>query len=452
MASKSKLKRKLNVSRVIVLGFVGVILLGTLLLMLPVSTADGKGEAFLNCLFTATSATCVTGLVVVDTAVNWSYFGQAVILCLIQIGGLGFMTLAVALSMLVKRTISPQERLIMAQSVNVSNQSGLIKLTKKILTGTLIAEGIGALLLMTRFVPIFGGEGVWKAVFVSVSAFCNAGFDLMGTYSGEFSSLTAFYGDPVVCLTITFLILFGGIGFVVWNDFYELLRNKKRLPAYTKIIALFSIILVVGGTLVFMVSEWNNTATIGKFSVSQKIINSLFQAVSPRTAGFNTVDLSHTTGISKMLIIILMFIGGCSGSTAGGIKVGTFAVIIFAVISALKGKREIIAFRRKISDSDVLRAFSITVLQLGVTLIGAALIISDGNSVMDAMFEAFSASATVGLSLSLTPTLGLIQKIAIIVMMFFGRVGIITVSFATMLKMSQYEPEVCHAETKMMIG
>ena len=201
-----------------------------------------------------------------------------------------------------------------------------------------------------------------------------------------------------------------------------------------------------------MVFEWNNTATIGEFSISQKIINSLFQAVSPRTAGFNTVDLSHTTGISKMLIIFLMFIGGCSGSTAGGIKVGTFAVIIFAVISALKGKREIIAFRRKISDSDVLRAFSITVLQLGVTLIGAALIISDGNSVMGAMFEAFSASATVGLSLSLTPTLGLIQKIAIIVMMFFGRVGIITVSFATMLKMSQYEPEVCHAETKMMIG
>ena len=452
MDSKSKIKKRLNVSRVIVLGFVLVILLGTLLLKLPVSSNDGDSESFINCLFTATSATCVTGLVVVDTATNWSVFGQIVLLCLIQIGGLGFMTLAVALSMLVRRTISPQERIIMAQSVNLSTQSGLVKLTKKIIIGTFTAEIIGSVILMTRFIPKFGILGIWKSVFISVSAFCNAGFDLMGSYSGEFSSLTAFAEDPIVCLTVTCLILFGGIGFVIWNDLIELIKNRKKLPVYTKIVLSFSAVLVFGSMLVFMICEWNNPDSIGKFNVGDKIVNSLFQVVSPRTAGFNTVDLAKITGVSKLLIICLMFVGGCSGSTAGGIKVGTFAVISIAVISALFGKKEITVFRRKISDADVLRAFSITVLQLVVTLVGAVVIMSSGSSVMSAMFEAFSASATVGLSLSLTPALGLMQKITLIIMMFFGRVGIITVSYATMIKMSQNESEVSHAETRMMIG
>lgn len=446
-------KRRLGPSAVIALGFAVLILLGALLLMLPTSTEDGHSEPFMTCLFTATSASCVTGLVLVDTASTWSSFGEGVILGMIQIGGLGFMTVAMMLSLLIKRRISPKERQLVAQSFNLSSYSGIIRLIKKVLIGTFVFEGIGALVLATRFIPLFGlGKGIWKSVFTSVSAFCNAGFDLMGKDFGKFSSLTSQYSDTVINITVMLLIVVGGIGFVVWDEIYNLIRFKKQLSVYTRIVLITTAILLFGGALMFAFLEWNNVGTIGNMSAADKILASFFQSVTARTAGFNTVDLCAMSSITKLVFMLLMFIGGCSGSTAGGVKVGTIAIVIVSILHVLAGKSDVVVFRRKISDNNVLRALAIVILQFVITIIGGLIIMSGGVGAMDSMFEAFSASGTVGVTLSLTGALNLAGRIAVIFMMYFGRVGILTVSYAVMARLSESKKEFKNAEANVMVG
>ena len=446
-------KIRLGPSAVIALGFAVLILFGTLLLMLPIATEDGHGESFLTCLFTATSASCVTGLVLVDTASNWSFFGESVIISMIQIGGLGFMTMAILLSLIIKRRISPKERQLVAQSFNISSYGGIVKLTKKIIKGTFILEGVGAAVLAIRFVPLFGwARGLWKSAFTAISAFCNAGFDLMGKDFGEFSSLTSQWDDPVINITVMCLISIGGIGFVVWDDVYKLIFEKKRLSIYSRMIIITSAILLVGGALAFLILEWDNPGTLGEMPLGGKILASLFQSVTARTAGFNTVELSAMMPVSKIIFILLMFIGGCSGSTAGGVKVGTVAVVFMCVLNALAGRSDVVVFRRKISDDNVRRALAVVVIQFAVTIIGAIVIIGSGAGVMDAMFETFSASGTVGVTLSLTANLNFLGKIVDIILMYFGRVGILTVSFAVMSKLSESKMEYKKAETNFMVG
>ena len=453
MRKKRKLRSRLGPSGVLALGFGILILTGALLLKLPVATEQGESENFLTCLFTATSASCVTGLILVDTAVNWSGFGEGVILCMIQIGGVGFMTFAVMLSLFVKRTISPKERQLVAQSFNLSSYSGIVRLTKKIIYGTAFFELLGAVLLAFRFVPMFGwGRGLWKSVFTSVSAFCNAGFDLMGKDFGEFSSLTSQYGDVMINVTVMCLIIVGGIGFVVWDDVYRLITEKKALSVYSKIVVLTTVVLLAGGALCFALLEWNNSGTIGDMTVTEKILASAFQSVTSRTAGFNTVDLCEMSSVTKLVFMLLMFVGGCSGSTAGGIKVGTFAIVFASVFNVLRGKADVVVFRRRISEHNLLRALASVVLQFAVTVLGGLVVSTSGAAMMDAMFEAFSASGTVGVTLSLTTTLNLVSKLAIIVLMYFGRVGILTVSYAVMSKLSESKNEYVNAEANILVG
>lgn len=446
-------KKRLGPSATIAIGFALLILFGTFLLMLPIATEDRQSEPFLTCLFTATSASCVTGLVLVDTASNWSAFGEAVILGMIQVGGLGFMTVAMMLSLLIKRRISPKERQLVAQSFNLSSYGGIIKLIKKVLIGTFVFEGVGAAVLASRFIPLFGwGKGMWKSVFTSVSAFCNAGFDLMGKEFGEFSSLTSQYSDPVINITVMSLIVIGGIGFIVWDDVYKLIKEKKKLSVYSRIVLVTTGILLFGGALVFALLEWYNSGTIGDMTFGEKVFASLFQSVTARTAGFNTVDLGAMSPVTKLVFILLMFIGGCSGSTAGGVKVGTFAIVFMSIINTLSGRSDVVVCRRRISDNNVLRAFAIVVLQFAITIIGGIIIMSGGAGTMDSMFEAFSASGTVGVTLSLTTTLNLAGKIAVIFMMYFGRVGILTVSYAIMARLSESNKEFKNAEANVMVG
>ncbi len=453
MKTKNKISRRLGAASIIALGFLLLILLGALLLMLPIATEDGTSESPLICLFTATSASCVTGLVLVDTATNWSAFGESVILCLIQIGGLGFMTVAMMLSLLVKRTISPKERQIAAQSFNLSSYGGIVRLSKRIIFGTFVFEFFGAVALALRFIPMFGlKDGIWKSVFTSISAFCNAGFDLMGKETGPFSSLAGFYSDSVINITVMVLIVVGGIGFVVWDDLYRLVKEKKKLSVYTKIVLSATSLLLLFGAVSFALFEWNNEATIGNMNTQDKMIASFFQSVTTRTAGFNTVDLSSMASSTKLGFILLMFIGRCSGSTAGGVKVGTFAIVFVSVLRVLKGRSDVVLFRRKIAENNVLRAFAIIVLQFCVTVIGGMIIMSCGEGVLNSMFEAFSASGTVGVSLSLTTSMNLAGKITAMFLMYFGRVGILTVSYAIMSRLTESQKEFKNAEANVMVG
>lgn len=439
-------------ARVIAFGFALLILMGTFLLMLPVSRADGTSSDFFTCLFTSTSASCVTGLVLCDTGTTWSVFGQAVILLMIQIGGIGFMTVALMLSVMVRRAITPKERLIAAQSFNLPTFGGVVRLVKKAALGTFIIELAGAVLLAIRFIPVFGVRGIWYSVFTSISAFCNAGFDLMGGYSGEFSSLSAFSGDIIVNLTVMALIILGGIGFIAWDETIRYFRNKQRLSTYVKLILISSAVLIIVGTAVIAALEWNNADTLGEMNAFEKLLSSMFQSVTARTAGFNTFDLSGMHSATKLIFLSLMFVGGCSGSTAGGVKVGTAAVAVFGVLSILSGKSEVSVFRRRISQNNVLRAYGIIALQFAVTMTGGLIIMTCGCPLMSAMFEAFSASATVGLSLSLTGAMNLAGKITAIILMYFGRVGILTVSYAIMAKLSNSEPIYHYADARMPIG
>jgi Trk-type K+ transport systems, membrane components len=420
--------------RIIALSFFAIIITGALLLMLPISTTSHQGTDFLTALFTATSATCVTGLVVVETATYWTGFGQTVILLLIQIGGLGFMTIIGMFFLLSNHQVGLRERIIMMQSLNLSKLDGVVRLVKHVLLGTLIFEGAGALILMTRFIPDVGiGKGIWYGVFHSVSAFCNAGFDIIGTVNGAVGAMV-YADDPVVLITLASLLIIGGIGFFVWEDVY---RNKrfKRLQIHSKIALIVTAVLLVGGTLGFLLIEYKNTKTIGSFGFGQKLLNSFFQSATPRTAGYNSIDQGLMTDAGKMLTIILMFIGAGGGSTAGGVKTVTVGVLVLSLIAVMRNKRDVVVFGRRIETSQVVNAAALLSFALILTITGGMIIsLLDNLPFLHTYFEIVSAYATVGLSTGITSQLCAASKLILIIAMFLGRVGVTTVSIALIYK------------------
>lgn len=444
-----KIIRRLTQTQMIVIGFCLVILSGTILLMLPISTREGVVTPPIDALFTTVSASCVTGLIIADTYQYWSIFGQIVIISLIQIGGLGFMTIGVFFAVVLRKKIGLWVRGTLQESVNIMQTGGIVRLAKKIIIGTAVFEGTGALILSIHFSRTMDwGQAVYYGIFHSVSAFCNAGFDLMGK-DGEYISLTGYSGDWTVNLVIMLLIIIGGIGFFIWNDLSENKLHFRRWKLHTKITILMTLALVFGGAAVLFVLEYNNT--LAGRPLDEQILCSLFGSVTARTAGFNTVDTAALTDSSKLFTALLMFIGGSPGSTAGGIKTTTFVVLAASVYSGLFDKRECSMFGRRLSRDVVRKASTVlcTNLMLCVT---AVLIIVTATSldVTDVIFEVASAMGTVGMSAGITRDMDAVSKISLIFLMFCGRVGSMT--FALSLKGHKVEPPVRLPEEEVMIG
>lgn len=447
----SSLRSKLTYTQIIVLSFLSLILLGALALTLPISSRSGEWTSFIDSLFTATSATCVTGLVVFDTYTHWSPFGQAVILLLIQIGGLGVMTCIATLALVLRRRISLGERRLLMQSAGSLQHSGVVQLLRRIVFGTALVELCGALLLSIAFIPKMGfASGLWNSVFHSVSAFCNAGFDLMGKY-GEFSSLTsAGLGDnPLVVLTLCVLIISGGMGFLVWGDLIKNRLHFKKFEVHSKIVLTCSAALIVIGTLFFFIFE-NHNALDG-MSFFQKLMHSLFQAVSPRTAGFNTVSLSSLTVSGYLLVMILMFIGGSPGSTAGGIKTTTFVVLLLNALTSARRYGSITVFKRKLDQNTVAQAGAIVTVYTAAVLIAVMIIaMLEPFSLTQILFETISAVATVGLSTGITAELSPLSHLVLIVLMFAGRIGGLT--FVLVLAERRINIPIDRPTVKILIG
>ncbi|MFC4782620.1 TrkH family potassium uptake protein [Eubacterium multiforme] len=445
---KSLMKKKLSGVQVLALGFFIVIFIGAILLSLPISSESGESTNFLDALFTSTSAVCVTGLVTLDTGTYWNEFGQVVIMLLIEIGGLGFMSFATFIAVLLGKKITLRDRLLMQEAMNTFNIQGLVKMVKYVLSFTFAVQFFGALLLSTQFIPRFGiGKGIYFSVFHSISAFCNAGFDLFG----GFSSVTSYSSNAVVLLTISSLIIIGGLGFTVWMELYNY-RGIKKLSVHSKVVLLITTILIIGGTILMYLFEMHNPETMGKMGVGDKILNSYFASVSPRTAGFNSVSTDGMTNAGKFLTIILMFIGGSPGSTAGGLKTATFGVIILTVISVIRGREDTQVFGRRFSKDLVYKSFALLIigmsLVIGVTLI---LSITDPNeSFVNLMYEATSAFGTVGLTTGVTQRLSTAGKIIIIITMYCGRVGPMTVALAFLRNKKKQTHK--YPEGKILIG
>lgn len=433
---KLKSKARLTVWQFLALGYFIVIVTGSLLLMLPFATRDGQSTSYVNALFTATSATCVTGLVPYDTNVHWTLFGQIVILFLIQTGGLGFMTFVSILFNAIGRNLGLYKRKALMLSEGADRLSDVRRLVRRIALGTAVVESAGALLLCIRFIPDFGvGKGIYYSVWHSISAFCNAGFDLMGgVFADEqFVSLTRYATDPLVSLTIAFLIIVGGLGFCVWSDIVDAKCNVKKFRLYTKVVLLVNTLFLVVSTVLFFFFEHSNP-TYENFTLGEKWLVSFFNATTPRTAGFNTVDLTSLSDSGYLLTVILMFVGGSSGSTAGGIKINTLAVIVMGMISVFRGKKDIDIGKKRIDFSLVSQALAVFVscliLVITATLIICAIEPDEIAPFRSVLFEVVSALGTVGLSLSLTPVLSTASKCILILLMYAGRVGILTLALA----------------------
>lgn len=442
----------MNTATVMALGFLAIITIGTILLMLPISSASGQFTSPLTAAFTAVSATCVTGLVVVESGVYWSVFGKCLIILLIQIGGLGFMTMAVLLSVIVRRSLSPRDRVLVAASYGITDFGGVNLLVKRILLGTLTIEGAGALLLSLKFIPDFGFlKGIAYSVFHSISAFCNAGFDILG--NGD--SMGAYATDPVVSITLMLLVLLGGIGFPVWNEFIGYKKGQK-FSVYTKFVLILSLIYVVGGAMIVAILEWNNPETIGEMGFGEKILNSFFQSVTWRTAGFTAVDNAALNEGTKLAGLFVMFSGGASASTAGGVKIATIGIIMLAAYTVAVGRNDINFMRRRIPMDAVMRALSLVVIQLILTvvatLICTAVCSNMDISGIDLLYEVVSAGATVGLTAGLTPSLPIAAKIVLMFMMYFGRVGILTVTCSLMGRGSQASSALTYPDANILIG
>ncbi len=441
-------KMKLSGVQILALGFFIVIFVGGVLLSLPISSASGESTNFLDALFTSTSAVCVTGLITLDTGTHWNEFGQIVIMFLIEIGGLGFMSFATFIAVLLGRKITLRDRLIMQEAMNTFNIQGLVKMVRYVLGFTFAVQFFGALLLSTQFVPKFGlAKGIYYSIFHSISAFCNAGFDLFG----GFSSLVSYSGNVVVLLTISALIIIGGLGFTVWLEVYNY-RGLKKLSVHSKIVILITVVLIIGGTIFMYLFEMNNPKTIGNMSFDDKVLNSFFASVSPRTAGFNSVSTDGMTNSGKLLTIILMFIGGSPGSTAGGLKTATFGIIILTVISVIRGREDTQVFGRRFSKSLVYKSFALLIigmtLVIGVTLL---LSITDPNeSFINILYEATSAFGTVGLTTGVTQRLSTAGKIIIMITMYCGRVGPMTVALAFIRNKKKQTHK--YPEGKILIG
>lgn len=416
-------------NQVIALGFLGIIVTGALLLMLPLANRDGQGLSFLDSLFTATSATCVTGLVVADTWSQFNLLGQIILLLLIQVGGLGYMTMMLQASLLLGKKVGLRQRSMMMESVSAERLSDVLTLLRYILRGTAAIEGAGALLFAIRFVPELGAaRGLWYAVFHSVSAFCNAGFDLMG-FREPYSSLTHYVFDPLVNLTAVALILLGGLGFLVWRDVMEKGLRFRLYSLHAKLILTATLILTLGGTVLFWWAENGNL--LAGMDGGQKLLVSLFQAVSPRTAGFNTVDLAQLTSGGGLLTIVLMFIGAGPGSTGGGVKITTVVVCLLTLSSYIRGRREVGAFNRRLDEEQIHRSAAGVTLYMTLAMAGGFLILATQPfPLQDALFEVFSAMSTVGLSTGVTRELSAVNRAVIIVMMYCGRIGSLTMMMA----------------------
>lgn len=428
--------KSISTTRLIALSFLLVILSGSFLLCLPLSSSSGEWTGFVDAFFTATSATCVTGLVVFDTFSHWSVFGQLVILLMIQIGGIGLMTIIITLFIFLKKKISLHERLILMQSAGTVRISGMVKLVMRIIKGTLFCEGIGALFLAMRFIPKMGFvRGLYYAVFHSVSAFCNAGFDLMGRYE-QFSSLTSYKNDFIVNITIMLLITVGGIGFLVWDEIVRYKFHFHKYSLHAKIVLTTSVFLIAAGTAGFFIFEYNHS--LSELSVSGKLLSSAFMSVTTRTAGFNTLDTSALSESGSLLSMVLMFIGGSPGSTAGGIKTSTLAVVFFAMISMSKGHNGVILFKRSLGSDIVKQAAVIIVIYLTGILVATMIICHiEPYPITDILFETISAAATVGLSRGLTPSLCTVSHIILAFLMFGGRIG----GLSLMLVFGEQKPQ-----------
>lgn len=440
---------KISPTRIIALSFILVILIGTALLCLPVSSRAGEWTMPLDALFTSTSATCVTGLVVADTYTNWSLFGQIIILIMIQIGGIGLMTVISMIFLFMKKKLSMQERMILMQSAGNVQVGGIVRLIKRILLGTAIIEAVGAILLSVRFVPQMGwGHGIYYAIFHSVSAFCNAGFDLMGKYE-PFSSFTAYSGDWLVGLTLAALIILGGIGFLVWDDILKYRWQLHRYSLHAKLILITTGLLLLIGTIGYYIFE--SGYTMSADNVPTRILKSFFASTTMRTAGFNTIDYAGMSPSSVLLSDVLMMIGGSPGSTAGGIKTTTIAVIFISMYSMSRGNSDSTVFRKRLGKDLVKQAAVIIVVYLTYMILGAMLICHiEGIDLAVSQFEVISAICTVGVTMGITPTLGTLSHIILIILMYSGRIG----GFSLMLVFGQRrkEPPLKRPKEKVLIG
>lgn len=425
MQKKTYKKKHLTSFQLIILGFAGVILLGTVLLMLPCSTLDKVPTPFHEALFTATSAVCVTGLVLKDTGSYWSMAGQTFILALIQIGGLGVITVAASFSLLSGERISLMKRSTMQDAISAPKVGGIVRLTRFIIKGTFLMEAAGALLLLPVFLPEYGGKGIWMAVFHSISAFCNAGFDILGTADDPFPSLIGYSGNVLVNVVIMLLIIVGGIGFLTWDDIYTNKLNFQRYRMQSKIILITSAGLILFPTIFFFVCDLND------LSAGKRLLAALFQSVTTRTAGFNTINISDMSAASQTVMILLMLVGGSPGSTAGGMKTTTFAVLILNAIATFRSQENAGAFGRRLEYNVIKNAATIAMLYFILFFCGGiAISVYEGFPLLDCLYEAASAVDTVGLTLGLTPRLHVFSQTVLIILMYLGRVGGLTLIYA----------------------
>ena len=451
---KSAMKRKrfrLSATQIIAVGFAAIILSGAILLNLPAASRSGESCGFFPALFTATSATCVTGLVLYDTYTQWSIFGQVVIITLIEIGGLGFMSAASTVVFLLRRKVGLRQKMVIAQALNLNDMDGVVKIQKLVLTGSLSIQGIGALILLLRFWPAYGfGRALAWGVFHSISAFCNAGFDLFG-YLAPGQSLIIFNDDPIICLTLMALVTIGGLGFLVWEEMARV-RKFKNFSVYTKLVLLMTGGIMLIGTVVVLIMEWNNPATFGDMPVWQKVMNAFFQTGTLRTAGFVTVDQAGLQDATKAFSVLIMFIGGSSGSTAGGLKTVTVLVLLLFVWAKARGKQSVYVFKRNIPSDKAVDAMTITFITALLSIFGAMVIsATSAASFLDAWYEAVSAICTVGLSAAGTATLGVASQCVIIAFMYFGRVGILTLSLGFLMG-NKAKDRFQYADTNLLIG
>ena len=433
-----KKRFSLSTAHIIMLSFLAVILIGSLLLSLPISTADGKGVSYIDALFTATTSTCVTGLVTLPTVTAWSTFGQIVILVLIQTGGLGVITIMSGIMLVLHKRMGLGDRLLIQDAFNLNTLSGLVRFVKKVICGTFIVEAAGALLYMTVFVPEFGIKGVWISVFNSISAFCNAGIDIISE-----NSLCDYAQNPIINTVTMLLIILGGIGFIVWWDIIEAFKKiKKRglkaffeISLHSKIAVSATLILIIGGAAVYFVLEYNNPLTMKGLTFFERLQLSLFQSVTTRTAGFATIPQQNLTETSAFASLLLMFIGGSPVGTAGGIKTVTFFILIASAISSIKNRNEIILFNRNIPKPAVIKAIAVVAMSFATAFVSTLLLGAVTKAPLtDIMYETFSATATVGLTRNLTPSLDLIGKLIITATMYLGRIGPISLAIAFNLR------------------
>lgn len=447
-----KKKKNLSPFKILAIGFATVILTGGILLSLPISSVSGQYTSLLDTIFTATSAVCVTGLVVLDTGTYWSVFGQWIILILIEIGGLGFMALSTIFALLLGKRISLRERLVMQEAYNTFSLQGVISHVRYMLFFTLAVQGGAALILMTQFIPLYGiGTGIYYGIFHAISAFNNAGFDLLG----NFTSVTVLNTNKVVLITLGTLINIGGLGYLVWREIISSIRSKKKLKNFSlhsKVVLTISLTLVLFGSLIFLIFEWNNPATMQGMRFSDKIVNSYFSATTPRTAGFNSISNSEMSPAGKLLTMAYMFIGGSPGSTAGGVKTTTLGIVIFTLISVLKGREDVEVYHKKLSQSTVYRAVAVFLLGISIVIMGVMVLsIAEVGATFEViLYEVLSAFGTVGLTQGITPSLTAVSKVTLTFIMYMGRVGPLTVMLA--LAGKQSKANVKYPEGKLLIG